>query len=135
MTNPGNLFRLAVGVARAPEVDRWFEARPGVLGSLARDWFEGMRSAGDDVLELVHDGCPVACVEDVPFGYVNVFSAHVNVGFFRGAFLRDPAGLLQGTGKRMRHVKVKPQADPGHAALRALIADAYRDVKEPVGRC
>jgi hypothetical protein len=46
-----------------------------------------MRGCGDDVRELVHDGCPVACVADAPFGYVNVFRTHVNVGFFYGAML------------------------------------------------
>jgi len=67
-----------------------------------------MRACGDDVRELIHDGCPVACVEDVAFGYVNAFRSHVNVGFFHGAALKDPAGLLEGAGKRMRHVKLKP---------------------------
>jgi hypothetical protein len=88
-----------------------------------------MRECGDDVRELMHDGCPVACVEDVPFGYVNVFKAHVNVGFFLGALLRDPGGLLEGTGKRMRHVKVRPGEELDSAALRALIDAAYFDVK------
>jgi hypothetical protein len=38
------------------------------------------------------------------FDYVNVFKAHVNVGFFQGTALPDPAKLLEGTGKRIRHV-------------------------------
>jgi len=41
----------------------------------------------------LHDGYPVACVDDAPFGYVNVFKAHINVGFFFGAQLEDPTGL------------------------------------------
>jgi hypothetical protein len=47
-----------------------------------------------------------------------VFTAHVNVGFFRGAELSDPNGLLQGTGKFMRHVKLRPGA-PSLSALEA----------------
>jgi hypothetical protein len=90
---------------------------------------EVMRECGDEVRELVHDGCPVACLGDAPFGYVNVFSAHVNVGFFQGASLRDPAGLLEGTGKRMRHVKLRPGMPTNDAALRDLIETAYRDIK------
>ena len=74
---------------------------------MARRWFEVMRGCGDEVREVLHDGCPVACLGDVPFGYVNVFTAHVNVGFFQGAGLRDPEGLLEGTGKFMRHVKLR----------------------------
>ena len=96
---------------------------------MAREWFEVMRGCGDEVRELVHDGCPVACLGDVPFGYVNVFTAHVNVGFFHGAALKDPAGLLLGTGKRMRHVKLRPGTPTNAAALRDLIEAAYRDIK------
>jgi hypothetical protein len=46
----------------------------------------------------------VARLADAPFGYVNVFTSHVNVGFFHAATLPDPDGLLQGTGKFMRHL-------------------------------
>lgn len=88
-----------------------------------------MRECGDDVLELVHDGCPVACIEDVPFAYVDAFSHHVNVGFFRGAMLDDPAGLLNGSGKRMRHVKLRPGEDVNGDALRKLVKAAYADIK------
>ena len=88
-----------------------------------------MRGCGADVRELVHDGYPVACVEDAAFAYVNAFSAHVNVGFFRGATLGDPAGLLQGTGKRMRHVKVRWGEPVNTVALNELIATAYRDIR------
>jgi hypothetical protein len=114
---------------RDPGVDAWLDARAGVLGDVARFWFGRMRACGDDVRELVHDGCPVACVGDVPFGYVNVFKAHVNVGFFLGAELDDPAGLLEGHGRRMRHVKVRPGAEPDAVALEALIRVAYADVR------
>ena len=61
-----------------------------------------MRNCGDDVREVLHDGHPTACVADAAFAYVNAFKAHVNVGFFRGAEIVDPDGLLEGTGKFMR---------------------------------
>jgi hypothetical protein len=115
-----------------PRVDTWLDQQPGELGEIARTWFARFRACGDDVRELIHDGCPVVCVEDVPFGYVNVFRAHVNVGFFLGAALEDPAGLLEGTGKRMRHVKLRPGREVDTAALIALIAAAYHDVKARV---
>jgi hypothetical protein len=94
-----------------------------------------MRQCGDDVRELLHDGCPVACVGDVPFGYVNAFTGHVNVGFFNGAGLEDPAGLLEGTGKRMRHVKVKAGRELDAAALGALVDAAYADCRARVRAC
>ena len=122
------LLRFARGRERDPAVERWFDARPGELGAIARRWFARMRACGADVHELVHDGCPVACVGDAPFGYVNVFTAHVNVGFFHGDALEDPASLLLGNGRFMRHVKLRPDSAVDAAALEALIAAAYRDI-------
>lgn len=122
-------LRFTGAVETDPAVDAWLDARSNDLGLIARTWFERMRKCGADVRELVHDGCPVACVEDAPFAYVNVFTAHVNVGFFHGEALEDSAGLLEGSGKRMRHVKLKPGIESDGAALGALIAAAYRDIR------
>jgi hypothetical protein len=105
---------------------------PGELGAIAHEWFEVMRTCGDEVRELLHDGCPVACLGDAPFGYVNVFTSHVNVGFFHGASLSDPARLLQGDGKYMRHVKLRPETATNSRALNRLIEDAYTDIKARV---
>ena len=120
---------LSGAVKSDPSIDAWLNEQAPDLGAIARQWFARMRACGDNVRELMHDGCPVACVGDVPFGYVNVFRAHVNVGFFLGAELADPAGLLVGSGRRMRHVKVVPGADLNAAALAALIGAAYADIK------
>jgi hypothetical protein len=111
----------------------WLTDGPVELRSIAQKWFVRMRQCGDDVRELMHDGCPVACVEDAPFGYVNSFKTHVNVGFFHGAMLEDPAGLLEGSGKRMRHVKLNPGRDSNAAALGNLIDAAYLDIKVHLG--
>jgi hypothetical protein len=124
-----DIFRLSGAVKRDPAVDQWLIDDPVELRSIAREWFSRMRQCGEDVLELIHDGCPVACVADAPFGYVNSFKSHVNVGFFHGAVLKDPASLLQGSGKRMRHVKLNPGQQPNAAALRDLIELAYQDIK------
>jgi hypothetical protein len=105
------------------------QAKAGALGTIAHQWFDVMRGCGDDVRELLHDGHPTACVGDAAFGYVNAFTAHVNVGFFRGAQLPDPKGLLEGTGRFMRHVKIRPDAGIDDAALKTLIDVAYRDMK------
>jgi len=118
-------------VEHDPAIDAWLSER-GDLGAIARPWFELMRKCGDEVRELIHDGCPVACMGDAPFGYVNVFTAHVNVGFFHGASLPDPARLLQGTGRFMRHVKLRPGTAIDGAALRRLIEVAYSHIKSRV---
>ncbi len=123
------LFRFPTAIARDPAVERWMQTRPETLRPIARHWFEVMRQCGSDVRELLHDGHPTACAGDAAFGYVNAFTTHVNVGFFRGADLADPAGLLQGTGKRMRHVNVTPGELIDEVALAALIAAAYADMQ------
>lgn len=129
-----DVLRFNGGVERDPAIDAWLDARPGELGAMAREWFAVMRKCGDEVRELMHDGCPVACFGDAPFAYVNVFTAHVNVGFFQGAGLRDPAGLLQGSGKFMRHVKLRAGVAVDAAALQGLIEAAYEDMKARVER-
>ena len=124
------ILRFSGAVRRDPAIDIWLDERPVALGAIARTWFGRMRTCGRDVRELMHDGCPVACVRDAPFAYVNVFRAHASVGFFHGAELVDPARLLEGSGKRMRHVKLKPDADVDAGALTDLIAAAYADIKK-----
>jgi hypothetical protein len=124
------LLRFPTAVKRDPSVEVWLHEHSGDLGTIARAWFEVMRGCGDDVRELLHDGHPTACVGDAAFGYVNAFTAHVNVGFFRGSELSDPNGLLQGTGKFMRHVKIRPEGDLDATALRNLIVTAYTDMTE-----
>ena len=126
------LLRFNGAVKRDHAIDEFLEEHSGELGAIARQWFEVMRKCGDEVRELLHDGCPVACLGDAPFGYVNVFTSHVNVGFFQGAALPDPAHLLQGSGRFMRHVKLKPGMATNAAALSRLIDNAYSDIKARV---
>ena len=126
---PDTLFLLSGGVRRAPEVDAWFSKPADELRRMAQTWFEQMRDCGADVRELMHDGCPTACVEDAAFAYVNAFKDHVNVGFFHGAALDDPAALLEGSGKRMRHVKLRWGEPVNAPAMNKLIAAAYRDIR------
>jgi hypothetical protein len=126
------LLRFNGAVARDPAIDAWMKEHAGELGAIARRWFEAMRKCGDEVREVLHDGHPIACLGDVPFGYVDVFTSHVNVGFFQGAALPDPARLLEGNGKFMRHVKLRPGTPINAAALSKLIDTAYSDIKSRV---
>ncbi|MEZ5936803.1 MAG: DUF1801 domain-containing protein [Hyphomonadaceae bacterium] len=128
-----DLFRLNGAVRRDPAVEAWFSNVTDPLRVMARPWFQRMRDCGPDVLEVMHDGCPTACVGDLAFGYVAAFRAHANVGFFQGAALPDPAGLLEGAGKRMRHVKLRPGKGLDDEALAGLIASAYRDIRRHAG--
>lgn len=130
MMRMSTLLLFSGSVASDPAIEPWLASRPGELGAIARTWFACMRQCGPDVRELMHDGNANVCVRDAPFAYVGVFKSHVNVGFFHGSSLLDPAGLLEGTGKSMRHVKVRPGSAFARPALEALIDAAYRDIGE-----
>ena len=126
------LLRFDGTVKHDPAIDVWMKEHEGELGAIAKKWFEVMRQCGDEVREILHDGCPTACLGDAPFGYVNVFTSHLNIGFFHGVALPDPARILQGTGKFMRHVKLKPGATTDATPLAKLIEQAYADIKSRV---
>lgn len=129
--NP-QLLRFDNTLEHDPAIEAWFLAHHNQLGAIANQYFNIMRSSGDEVRELLHDGCPTACLGDIPFAYVNVFTAHANIGFFQGAGLPDPSRLLEGKGKLMRHVKLRPHAPIHHAALIELIHAAYSDIKRRI---
>ena len=123
------ILRFPSAVKHDPTIDAWLRAQRDDLRPFVQTWFAHMRRCGGDVRELMHDGCPTACVGDAAFGYVNAFKEHVNVGFFFGALLPDPARLLTGTGKRGRHVKLRPGGEVDSAALAALVEAAYADIR------
>ncbi|MGQ0735246.1 MAG: DUF1801 domain-containing protein [Acidobacteriota bacterium] len=122
-------MRFPSAVKRHPDIEAWMNEHSDQLGAIAKYWFDVIRGCGLDVRELLHDGHPTACVADAAFAYVNAFTAHVNVGFFCGAELPDPDGLLEGTGKFMRHVKIRPEGGVDASALGTLISAAYTDMK------
>ena len=126
------ILRFSGAVTRDPAISAWMNDHPGELGAIARQWFGVIRARGNEVSDLLHDGCPTACIADAAFAYVNAFRAHVNVGFVRGAELADPAGLLEGTGKYGRHVKLRPGVDIDAMALTNLIESASADMKRRV---
>ena len=126
------LLRFNGALQRNPATDAWMKRHSGELGDIAHRWFNVMRTCGDEVRELLHDGCPVARLGDTPFAYVNVFTSHLNVGFFQGATLPDPARLLQGNGKSMRHLKLTSDTPTSPTALSKLIHTAYSDIKTRV---
>lgn len=128
------MLRFNGGVKRDPAIEAWMLKQSDELAPIAKRWFEVMRDCGDDVRELLHDGHPTACIGDAAFGYVNAFRTHVNVGFFRGAEIADPDRLLEGTGKFMRHVKLRPDKDLDSAALTRLIKAAYADMGKRIRR-
>jgi hypothetical protein len=128
-SKPEPILRFPTAVKHEPAIDAWLRKQRDELRPLVTTWFTHMRQCGDDVRELMHDGAPTACVGDAAFAYVNAFTNHVGVGFFFGALLADPAKLLEGTGKRGRHVKLRPGVAVNEAALERLVSVAYTDMK------
>jgi len=132
---PGDdILRFPSAVRRDRAIDVWLRAQREDLRPFVATWFQRMRRCGRDVRELMHDGCPTACVGDAGFGYVAAYRDHVNVGFFFGALLKDPARLLEGTGKRGRHVKLWPEREVDAAALAQLVDTAYADIRARLGK-
>lgn len=63
------------------------------------------------------------------YAYIIAQKGYVNLGFYQGARLPDPARLLEGTGKDLRHVKIRSLADADRAEVRDLIAAAVTERK------
>ncbi len=129
-----DILRFPSAANHDPAIDTWLRAQRDDLRTFVETWFARMRQCGDDVRELMHDGCPTACVGDAAFGHVGAYREHVNVGFFFGALLEDPARLLEGTGKRGRHVKLRPGREVDSAALARLVEAAYVDIRARLRR-
>jgi hypothetical protein len=63
------------------------------------------------------------------YAYIMPHKKWVNLGFYMGAFLADPAGIMEGTGKKLRHVKVRSVKDAGRPEIRALVEQALAERK------
>ncbi len=86
-----------------------------------------------DVFEVVRLGDRAATYGVGPrkmsdgYAYILPYQSWVNLGFYRGADLADPAELLEGTGARMRHIKIRTLDDVKRPAVRALLIEALRE--------
>jgi hypothetical protein len=59
--------------------------------------------------------------------YISAFKDHINLGFFYGAGLDDPDALLAGSGKQMRHIKIRSSESLPSAGIRRLLEQAWPD--------
>lgn len=84
-----------------------------------------VREAAPELEEAIRYGMP-SYVMGGTVVYIMTASDHVNLGFYDGVDLRDPKELLEGTGKRLRHVKVRDAKAANSPALRALVREAAR---------
>jgi hypothetical protein len=91
-----------------------------------------------DAVELVYDAYSAVSVgysftgrPGDSFVYVAAYAKGVNIGFWAGTSLPDPDGLLEGTGKVSRHVKIRAASDLERPGLRALIRAAIEIAERP----
>ncbi|MCE7990618.1 MAG: DUF1801 domain-containing protein [Roseivirga sp.] len=106
----------------------WLEQKPVALHQIAQKWFNAIKHSGSETEDIFHDNYPIVCVDSAPFAYINVFTSHVNLGFFYGAYLPDPTGLLEGSGKHMRHIKLRPGVNHNEKEVLILLECAYADI-------
>lgn len=67
------------------------------------------------------------------YAYLGVQQSHVNLGFYHGTSLRDPAALLEGTGKSLRHIKIRSAAELRNPAISRLLRAAIADRRKHAG--
>jgi Domain of unknown function (DU1801) len=68
------------------------------------------------------------------YAWLAIHAKHVSLGFFAGARLPDPEGLLEGTGAALRHVKLGSLEDLRRPAVRDLLLEARRERLTALGR-
>lgn len=64
------------------------------------------------------------------YAYLMPYAGWINLGFYKGAELPDPQGLMEGTGAKMRHVKVRALAEAEQPAIKALLKAALTERKQ-----
>ena len=68
------------------------------------------------------------------YTYILPHKQWVNLGFFRGATLPDPDGLMEGTGAKMRHVKIRSLEDAEKPAIHTFITESLKERREALGK-
>lgn len=123
-----DVLRLQGTKQHDPRIDEWLSGLSGDLGIIAREAVYMARFYAVGGTETLQDGQPVICIDEAPFAYVSMQGDHVRLGFFHGAALADPTGLLEGTGKAQRYVRLAAGAGIDAAAVGDLIQAAYDDM-------
>jgi hypothetical protein len=102
------------------------------VGEIAQELRKFIGEVFPDVIETVWEKQGIAGYGIGPkkmseqFCYIAPLKNYVNFGFYYGASLDDPYGLLEGTGKNLRHVKIRQKSDVANPSLRKLLEQASR---------
>jgi hypothetical protein len=104
--------------------DAYFAAQKPELKALIRELRAFVRRTAPHLVESVKWGNGVWLNGTAPVAYVYCAPELVQFGFFRGAKLKDPQGLLEGSGAYVRHIKVRRNENIDLRALAALLRQA-----------
>ncbi len=126
---PARRYRYRGTVRRDPAIDAYVRSDRGALGDIVARLVAMVRSAVPGHDELAVHGSPHFCIDGEPFCYVVGYKKHVNLGFCDGTRIADPDGLLEGAGKTMRHVKLRPGSTVPGAALSRMIRESARLIR------
>jgi len=113
------------------ELEAFLQAFPPRIGRLFLATRRAVLIEAPEANELVYDAynavsaaCAFTSRLKEAFCHVAAYSSHVNLGFNKGAELRDPFGVLQGSGARIRHIRIDDPADLRATPLAALLRAA-----------
>ena len=116
-------------VRRDRGIDSFVRSQPEAIGEIVSRLVSIARAAEPAHDEILFRGAPSFCIDGEPYCYLVPYARHVHLGFCDGTVLPDPDGLLEGRGKWMRHVKVKPGAPLPAAAISRMVAASARRVR------
>lgn len=107
--------------------DSYFADIPEPLSTAAAGLRSLVFEAAPDLREVIKWGSPVYERNKLVI-WIKAQKKHITFGFFRGSELAsaDSKGLLEGTGKSMRHLKIRSAADVGGDSVRNLVDAAFR---------
>jgi len=111
---------------RSNVFEEFLAATPDAVKPVVRELRALVHASAPDLKEQMRYGMPSYAMGGAILVYVMPTSDHVNLGFYDGVDLDDPHKRLEGTGKRLRHVKVYSVPEAKNPALRALVKEAVR---------
>jgi len=121
------------GASAKKWIDDYVDKKPAELAGIAGKLRKLVKKTVANTKESVNPWKIPTFESHGPMCFFMVGKNHVTFGFLRGTSLPDPARLLEGTGKNLRHVKLRTVDDLSNPALRKLIeAAARQNKKEPM---
>jgi Domain of unknown function (DU1801) len=113
-----------------PSVDEWLEKFPPEIQDIIRALIAVARTCMPGVHEFIYHDAVGYSINDSPFDRICYIApqkkGYVNFGFFFGTGVSDPESLLEGEGKRIRHVKIWSVEEAKNPALAQLIVETWK---------